>query len=527
MTLVACSCGGARAPDQRYCLHCGAATAVALSGREQLVAAMLRPAERTTVARADAAGPRLALLPGRTGELSLKSATLAFAFVLGTAAWAGAQMAAPPAAAPGTVAYASAPAPSPLEAALATPPAAAPVPAADPLASSAAPAAPTETVAPAADPIATQAAADTTTPAADSTAAADDTTAGDDTTEDDATGDDNPDAGQAPTTPEAIAPPLKHVVVVSLPATAYDAMADPEGPAPYLAKEVVPNGAFLRSFHGTAASDLASGIALLSGQAPNVATLAGCPSVGDVAPGTIGADDQATGEGCRYSADVFTVPDLLASTDRTWRAYVEDPASASCSVAANGAAFPATAPAALAFHTMVDSPACAESVVPLDRLAADFSSPATAPAFSTITVSGCSAGTCAADQAGAIDATLRTLIPALTGSKAYGKDTAIFILPSRTPDGEAADRAACCTDRPWVSALATGGGGRTGAVVLSPLVRAGDVLDEPVDHLDALRSIATALDVRAPGYADREEVKGLPAALWSEWKPGAGETETP
>lgn len=522
MNVTACSCGGALAPDQRYCLHCGAATAVALSGREQLVAAMLRPSEFVGDVRAAAVTSRLALLPGRTGELSLKSATLAFALVLGTAAWAGAQIAGPGPAAPGAITYASAP-PAPAAAPAATSPlGAGAVTAAEPFSPAATPAA-AEVAAvssPAAtEPLATPASASS---ADSSDASTDDTSAADDT----AAGDDAGDAGQVPTTPAAIAPPLDHVVVVSLPAMTYDAMADPNGPAPYIAKDLLPQGAFLRSFHGAAASDLASGVALLSGQGPNAATLAGCPTVADLVPGSVGADDQAAGDGCRYSEDVFTVPDLLASTNRTWRAYVEDPAAASCTAAADGAPFPATAAAALAFHTITDAPGCADSVVPLDRLATDFQNAATAPAFSTITVAGCAAGTCASDQSSAVDASLRAIIPAITQSPAYDEKTAVLILPSRTPDGPDADRAVCCTDRPWIKAPATGGGGRTGALVLSPLVRAGTVLDEPVDHLDALRTIATALDVRAPGYAGRTEVKGLPAGTWEKWKPEA-DSSTP
>ncbi len=527
MTIVRCHCNAALAPDQRYCLRCGAATTVARASREHLLAAIDRPA--AVVAESGALpNQRVALFPGRASDLSMRTATLAFAVVLGTAAWAGAQVAGPVTAAPRTVALAAA------QQASAGPAAAAPtistpatsgslstVPDLPAEADDTLPAATTEPTDELATPASTEPAADTPDSAdnaADSAAEAGD--AGDDTQ---AAGTPDDDAVAATT------PILERVVVVVTPPVGYAAIADPAGPAPYLAGELASKGALLRGFHGVAPSAAASGVALLSGQGPNEATLAGCPTSSDLAPATIGDDEQAAGTGCRYPSDVFTVADLLGSTSRSWRAYAEDDAAASCAPTPDGAPASPTQPAVLAFRSLTDSAACASSVVSTDRLATDFASAKSAPTFSYVAIGGCNDGSaCTPDDVGAVDASLREIVPAITGSAAYDDKTAVLILPSHAPQtSPAPDRSACCTDRPWITGdAATAGGGRTGAVVLSPLVRPGAVLDEALDQYDALRTISTALAVRPLGYAGRAEVKGFPRETWEQWTPSAADDPT-
>jgi len=55
--------------------------------------------------------------------------------------------------------------------------------------------------------------------------------------------------------------------------------------------------------------------------------------------------------------------------------------------------------------------------------------------------------------------------------------------------------------------------------VLSPLAGAGAFVNTPVDHYDLLKTISLGLGLRAPGYAGRKEVSGLPKTTWARWKP--------
>ncbi len=503
-----CSCGTTLAAEQRYCLRCGAATAQAQAVRRSLAAA-LQP-QAITAGPSSAPRVRVALSARQATELPLRAATLAFALVLGSAAWSAAEIVSP-----GTGIRATAVALAPAPGGSAAPPA----PAAAVTGSGAVAAATATSTEPASEPeVETPIVAEPTATPATADAATDETSE----TESDAA--DDTGQGDAPaTTDTATTPPLSRVIVLSLPAMPYESIADPAGPAPYLSGELAGKGATLRAFHAAAPTTLASNVALLSGQAPNAATLAGCPMVADVAPGTVGDDDQAAGDGCRYSTDVFTVGDLLASTDRTWRVYSEDAAGAACSPPADGAPFPAGLPAPLAFRTVADDPGCAQRFVGMDRLASDLQNTKTAPALSYAEIRGCQSdgSACRPEDPAAVDASLRRIVPDLLRSTADDDQTAILLVPSHAPE-EASDRAACCSDRPWLKGDASSaGGGRTGALVLSPLVRAGSVIDGAVDHLDALKTVALALNVRAPGYAGREEVKGFPRETWERWTPSA------
>ena len=73
--------------------------------------------------------------------------------------------------------------------------------------------------------------------------------------------------------------------------------------------------------------------------------------------------------------------------------------------------------------------------------------------------------------------------------------------------------------------IATSGGGRTGALVLSPYVKGGTVVDAPLDHYDLLKSFALGLELTPPGYAARREVTGLPRETWGAWKPAASASQ--
>ena len=62
------------------------------------------------------------------------------------------------------------------------------------------------------------------------------------------------------------------------------------------------------------------------------------------------------------------------------------------------------------------------------------------------------------------------------------------------------------------------------ALVLSPLVKGGAVIDTALDHYDLLKTVALGLEVTPPGYASRKEVTGLPRETWATWEPSASAT---
>ncbi len=73
-------------------------------------------------------------------------------------------------------------------------------------------------------------------------------------------------------------------------------------------RALVPQGTLLTHYALVAHSALANDIALLSGQAPNAATEAGCPTYSAVQPPTVsGAEGLASGSGCVYPSAVQTL----------------------------------------------------------------------------------------------------------------------------------------------------------------------------------------------------------------------------
>ncbi len=365
-TSACAACGAGLGADQRYCLNCGAAAPAAAAADVRPLLADPAPSAPAAPALAAGGAPRIALVPGR--EVSLGLAVGVFAFVLGLAAWAGAKTTSGPGAAP--IAIAAAPATAPAAepgAPLTETDVGAPLPTeTEPLdVTDAAPAdVPLEDV-----PVTATDTGTATAPAADDTAPAGDDTApagGDDTT-----------AADTPATP-----PLKHVWLISLTGQGYETLFDPEGRGPYLAKDLTKQGTLLSRYFGVTTGGLANGVALTSGQGPNAATQADCPTVADLAPGSIGKDEQAGGTGCLYSTDVFSVADLLAARTLTWRAYAGAlDAAGACPKPIAGSPFPAPRVPFLAFRTITEDATCAERVTGLGRLPSDLGAAKTTPAL--------------------------------------------------------------------------------------------------------------------------------------------------
>jgi phosphatidylinositol-3-phosphatase len=128
----------------------------------------------------------------------------------------------------------------------------------------------------------------------------------------------------APGTPIKL-PAIKHVWVITLSGTSFNAaLADPTAD-PYLAKQLVPKGTLLSNYALSSSSSLGNGIALLSGQNVNLDTEQNCPTYSALEPPTVNATTGlAEGVGCVYPAAVKTLADELTAGSLTWKAYVQD-----------------------------------------------------------------------------------------------------------------------------------------------------------------------------------------------------------
>ena len=317
------------------------------------------------------------------------------------------------------------------------------------------------------------------------------------------------------TTPEPLAP-VGHVWLIVLADQRFDTLFDPAA-APYLAGELRPKGLLLSHLYAVGHESLPNGIALLSGRLTTDVTRGNCPVYG--------------GE-CLQAPDVPTLAGQLTGAGKTWRAYVESIGSP-CRHPDPDAPDPwqgmrAGDPYAtwrdpfVYFHEIIDSPDCAGSVVGLDSLASDLADKDATPAFSYLVPDLCHDGRAdvcapgAPSGTGAADAWLRTVLPQILDSAAYKDDGLVIV----TSDQAAGDDAACCT-------LPRPGGGRVGALLLSPLVEPGGEITRPMSHLSILRLLEDLFGLEPLADAGSDELPRVGASAFTSSQPvHAGTTGT-
>ncbi len=66
-----------------------------------------------------------------------------------------------------------------------------------------------------------------------------------------------------------------------------------------------------------------------------------------------------------------------------------------------------------------------------------------------------------------------------------------------------------------------GGGGRVGALLLSPYVQAGGTIGAPYDQFALLRSIEDLFGLDPLGYAKDTRLKPFGRKVYAAWTPGA------
>jgi hypothetical protein len=168
---------------------------------------------------------------------------------------------------------------------------------------------------------------------------------------------------------------------------------------------------------------------------------------------------------------------------------------------------------------------CDAHVLSFQPLLSNLSAISTTPNFSWISPNLCNDGhdsPCANGDPGGLaqaDDWLRLWIPVIMRSPAYKKNGLIFI----TFDEGSTDTA-CCGETLGASAshpntnspgMGGPGGGRVGAIALSPFIKGGTVTALPYNHYSALRSIEDIFGLSHLGDAAMPQVKSFGADLYT------------
>jgi hypothetical protein len=336
-------------------------------------------------------------------------------------------------------------------------------------------------------------------------------------------------AGKAPAVPH-----VRHLFVIVLENENASETFGADAPSPYLAETMRAAGAYIPDYFGIGHASLPNYIAMISGQPPNVATQSDCQVFSEMRPGVLAADGVARGKGCVYPPAVRTVAGQLEAAGLGWRGYMQDMAGsvatgrpASCRHPAIGSPDPTQQARPgdqyavrhdpfVYFHSIIDSPSCRRDVVDLSRLTVDLRERRTTPSYSLIVPDLCADGhdeTCADGTSpggfAGIDAFLRRWVPRIESSAAYRDHGMILV----TFDESSSGAASCCGEKNGPNTIDNGGpgvgagGGRVGAVAVSPCIRPGTVTHVAYNHYSLLRwveddfGLAHLADAASPGLS--------------------------
>jgi len=336
-------------------------------------------------------------------------------------------------------------------------------------------------------------------------------------------------------------PPIKHVFVINLENKSFDETWGASSPAPYLAQTLKAQGLFLDQYYGIAHFSLGNYIAEISGQGPSKATQNDCIAgyVDFVSTGT-DADGQALGDGCVYPTSVKTLPDQLTAKKLTWKGYMEDMATPCLHpeigakdehlVPSGGLAYATRHNPFVYFHTIIDSPDCAKNDVPLTQLGTDLASIKTTASYNMITPGSCNDAhdaKCPDGSTGGLTAAntwLQTWVPKITSSPAFKKDGLLVITfdeaeVTGTPNE---DTSACCNEPKPPNVEQAGqtgpGGGRVGALLLSPYIKAASTSSTPYNHYALLCSIENLFGLQKLGYAGMSGLQCFDSTVYNNPK---------
>ncbi len=370
-------------------------------------------------------------------------------------------------------------------------------------------------------------------------------------------------------------PPIRHVFIVVLENQAYAQSFGAGSPARYL-KSLRQQGASVPNYYGISHFSLGNYLAMVSGQAPNPETNFDCEIYSEFVSAGTTPDGQEIGKGCVYPAQVRTLANQLDEAHLAWKAYLEDmgndPARESATCGHPPLGKPDNTQAATVrdqyatrhnpfvyFHAIIDTPACDRNVVNLRELAHDLRRAETTPNFAFIVPNLCHDGhdgggsaRCVNGEPGGLvsaDAFLREFVPQITAAPAFRRDGLLIVTfdeadiaddydtngDARMADGAAAG---CCNEQPGPNiasydaspgykapngmngpGLVGPGGGRIGAILLSPFIRPGTVTTTPYNHYALLRSVEDLFGLPRLGYAAQAGLQGFGADIYTRTPP--------
>ena len=348
-------------------------------------------------------------------------------------------------------------------------------------------------------------------------------------------------------------PHIRHVWVIMLENEDYASTFGEPASDPYLAQTLPSEGALLEEYYATGHESNDNYISIVSGQPPNPQNQADCQLFSEfVAIGTQ-PDGVAEGDGCVFPSSVENIGTQLTARKLKWKAYEEDmgnnpnreaaacghPALASkdeTQDAEEGDGYAARHDPFVYFESVIGNQTyCDEHVVALGSptgvmpaaalrhetgLVTDLSKAEKTPNFSFITPNLCNDGhdyPCKNQPSGAsaladIDTFLETWVPKITSSPAFLRNGLLEITFDES-DGAQSDSSACCgeTSTSDPNSPAPGitgpGGGKIGAILISPFIKPGTVTTTPYNHYSSLASWESLFGL--PRLADATTVPAI------------------
>jgi hypothetical protein len=351
--------------------------------------------------------------------------------------------------------------------------------------------------------------------------------------------------GSATAAPAAFTlPKITHVWNILLENQSYAGTFGTPSADPYLAKTLPSKGALLEDYYGIGHNSNDNYIALASGQPPNPDTQADCQTFSNFTGASVQNGIEG-GVGCVYPTDIPTIGNQLTAAGRGWKAYEQDMGndpsreSAACGhptvgtvdktqKAEQGDGYATRHDPFVYFHAVIDKKRyCNRHVVALGTttgampksalagetgLATDVKKSSTTPAYSFVTPNLCADGhdypckntTGHGSALNDIDIFLRHWVPLIMKSPAY-KSGGLIEITFDESDGANSDSTACCGETPGPASPLPGitgpGGGKVGAVLISPFIKPGTKTTRPYNHFSTLATDELLFGLKRLGEA--------------------------
>jgi hypothetical protein len=276
-------------------------------------------------------------------------------------------------------------------------------------------------------------------------------------------------------------PEIKHAFLIVLGENSYESTYGTTAEAPYLSRVLPGKGTLLPNYYGVTGGVLANEIAMLSGQGPTAESLVNCPNYTAITPGTVSETaEQVEGTGCVYGKEVKSLPTQLEEKGLTWRAYVEDMESGGAigqpfrcrkptlggpdsAIPGPGDQYANWRNPVVYFSAIAEGEECEKHDVGYELLTHDLQYKKATPSLSLIFPDACHSGGELECEPGApkgaqgITEELKTLVPTIMASPAYEEGGMILITSAQAPQaGDNADPSGCCLAPAYPNLVAAG-----------------------------------------------------------------------